>query len=374
MKNEEELKKYGFDPKIQKQARRYHFENLKLNAFDSLLSLGALLVYTWLGSVGLARWVESFTSGRWVSNLMYVLIFTAGFLLLSLPFDWQSYKINRRYELSTQNPKSWFMDQFKGSLISLIISLLALPAIYIGISWSNLWWVYGWLAGTLFVIFMGFIAPTILMPLFYKFEPLEDKELTERLKKLAQRSEVKIMGVFKMAAATKTRKAIGALAGIGSSRRIILSDTMLEKYSPDEIEIVIAHELGHHKHNDMGKELIQTSIVILLGFFLAHLILEPFAGTFGLDTGIVSLPIFLIILGGMFTIASPVTNTLSRIRERKADRFALKLRDKPEVQANLFVKLSEQNLSYVNPHPLVEFLFYDHPAAIKRVKQALGVK
>lgn len=374
MRDEEKLKKYGFDLKVQKRARQYHFDNLKLNAFDSLLSLAALLVFAWLGSACFARWVEGFLGGAWVINLMYVLIFTTGFLLFSLPFDWQGYKIERRYDLSTQKPKSWFIDQFKGNLISLIISLLALPTIYVAISWSNLWWIYGWVAGTAFTVFMGFIAPTVLMPLFYDFEPLEDKELFERLNKLAEKAGVEIVGVFKMAAGVKTKKAIGALAGIGSSRRIILSDTLLEKYTPDEIATVIAHELGHHKHNDMGKGIVQTSVMILLGFYIAHLVLGSFAGIFGLSTGIASLPVLLVTLGAIFFITSPLTNTLSRIRERTADRFALKLSGKPEAQAKVFVKLSEQNLSYVNPHPLIEFLFYDHPAAIKRVEQALELK
>ncbi|MFQ6034147.1 MAG: M48 family metallopeptidase [Candidatus Bipolaricaulia bacterium] len=367
----ERLKEYGFDPEAQEQARRYQLDRLRLKIVYYAILLALLLLFARFGSAGLADWIGGFAHGPWPLNVLYTLIFTVGLFLLGLPLDWWGYRIEQRYGLSTQSPRSWLADELKGGAINLIIFLIAFPAIYIGIVQSGTWWLIAWVITTMFIILMSFVAPVVLMPLFFKFEPLEDEEPAGRLKGLAERANVKIIGVFKMAAGVKTKKAVGALAGIGATRRIILSDTLLENYTPDEIETVIAHELGHHVHRDIWKRVAGFSAMTLIGFYTVHLALGPFARSLGLDRGIASLPLFLVILGGVFFILAPLRNTFSRWFEGEADRFALELARRPEAQARVDVKLCDQNLRYAAPHPVIEFLFYDHPAGIKRVERAL---
>lgn len=371
MTNLERLKKYGFDPQIQARARRYQQDRLFLKASCYAALLALFLLFARFGSAELAAWIRGFAPSLWLQNALYTVIFTLGLLLVGLLFDWQSYRIEQRYGLSTQPPYSWLADKLRGGAINLILFLFALPGIYIGIERSGLWWLIAWAITTFFFILMSFITPVVLLPLFFKFAPLEDEELVGRLKGLAERAQVKIIGVFKMAAGVKTKKAIGALAGLGSTRRIILSDTLLENYTPDEIETVIAHELGHHLHQDIWKVILSFSAMALLGFLVVHLTLEPFAWAFGLGKGIESLPLFLVVLGGVFLLLMPFYNTFSRWFEGQADQFALELARKPGAQAQLGVKLCDQNLRYAAPHPLVEFLFYDHPAGIKRVERAI---
>lgn len=365
------LKEYGFDPKVQERARRYQLDCLRLKIVYYAILLALFLLFAAFGSAGLASSIEGFAHGPWPLNVLYTLIFTVGVFLLGLPFDWWGYRIEQRYRLSTQSPRSWFADELKAGVINLIIFLIAFPAIYIGIGQANTWWLIAWAIATLFIILMSFVAPLVLMPLFFKFEPLEDEELVTGLEELAKRVGVKIIGVFKMGAAAKTRKAVGALAGIGATRRIILSDTLLENYTPEEIETVVAHELGHHVHQDIWKGIAAFSGMALLGFYIVHLALGPFAASLGLNRDIASLPLFLIILGGVFFILSPLYNSFSRWFEGQADQFALELANKPAAQARVDVKLCDQNLRYAAPHPLIEFLFYDHPAGIKRVERAL---
>ena len=367
----EQIKEYGFDPGVQERAWRYQLDRLKLKIVYYAILLALLLLFAAFGSAGLAGLIKGFTHGPWPLNLLYTLIFALGFFILGLPFDWGGYRIEQRFLLSTQILRSWLADELKAGVINLVIFLIAFPAIYIGVSQSNIWWLIAWAIVTLFIILMGFISPLVLMPLFFKFDPLEDEELARRLKELAERAKVKIIGVFKMAAGAKTRKAVGALAGIGATRRIILSDTLLENYTAEEIETVIAHELGHHVHRDIWKGIAGFSMIALLGFYIVHLALGPFAQGLGLGRGIASLPLFLIILGGVFFILAPLRNTFSRWFEGEADQFALELAQRPEAQARVDVKLCDQNLRYAAPHPLIEFLFYDHPAGIKRVERAL---
>jgi STE24 endopeptidase len=262
------------------------------------------------------------------------------------------------------------MDQFKSFLISALISLLLIPILFIAINTLNFWWVYAWLGGTVFTIFISYIAPTVLMPVFYQFEELEDSELSNRLRDLADKAGIDIVGSYKMGAEEKTKKAVGGLTGMGSTRRIILSDTLLDNYSKDEIETVIAHELGHHVNNDVWKGIIRNSLMMLVGLFVVNISLPEISNFFGVEPGIASLPLFSVIIGIVFFIISPIENTISRIQERKADRFALELTGKPDAAANSFLKLSKQNLSNAAPHPLVEFLFHDHPSSLKRVKRA----
>jgi STE24 endopeptidase len=367
----ERLREYGFDLQIQERARRYQLNHLKLAIVEYATFLALLLLLALFGSAGLADWIKGFARSSWPLNTLYTLIFTIGLLIVGLPFSWWGYQIERHYGLSTQAPRSWLADELKGAVINLLIFLIAFPAIYVGILKSDTWWLIAWAIATLFAIMMGFITPVVLLPLFYKFVPLENEELVRRLKTLAIKAGVKIVGTFKMSVGAKTRKGIGALVGIGATRRIILSDTLLEHYTPDQIETVIAHELGHYVHQDLWKAIAGFSTLALLSFYIVHRTLGPLAGLFGLEKGIVSLPLFSVIIGGVFFIFLPLYNTLSRWVEGEADQYALELANRPEAQAQVHVKLCDQNLRYAVPHPVIEFLLYDHPAGFRRVERAL---
>lgn len=221
--------------------------------------------------------------------------------------------------------------------------------------------------------FITFIAPVVIMPLFFKYPPLKDKLLIDKLTDLAKKGGIKVVGVYEMKAAVKTTKAAGGLTGIGKTRRIILSDTLLSNYSSDEIEGVIGHELGHHVRHVFGKQLVLTSIVTLAGLFFMDQVSKRTYTYFGLSgiSSVASLPLFALTLGIFFAIVTPFQNTFMRMEERQADQYALEITNKPDAFVSMMVKIHDQNLGDADPHPIVEFLFHDHPAGKKRVEHAI---
>jgi STE24 endopeptidase len=370
MEKHEKLRRFGFDLEAYEKAKDYEKESLINSTGSSLISIGVTLLFIVFGTKPLYGFLLSATGNIWLVRVGYILIFVTGFFLLDLPSSWVSFKIEHRYGLSNQKPTSWAKDELKGFLISLLLALAGLLLLFWTIAVTDLWWVWSWLAFTVITVFMGFISPTVLMPLFYDFEPLEDEELNERLEKLASRARLDVLGVFNMEASAKTNKAIGALTGIGSSRRIIISDTMLENYSEEEIEAVIAHEMGHHKYHDIWFLIGLQSLLSLLGFYLIASFIDPVLGFFSLEMNVSALPIILGMMELTMFVVAPVKNWLSRIRERAADGFSLDLVDNPAALGDALVKLSQQNLGNPAPPGLVEFLFYDHPSGLRRVERA----
>jgi STE24 endopeptidase len=212
------------------------------------------------------------------------------------------------------------------------------------------------------------------MPIFNKFTPLgeDHADLAQRLIDLAEKVGTKVKGVYKMDMSRRTKQANAALTGLGNTRRIILGDTMIAEFSPDEIETVLAHELGHHVHHDVPWLIGFGTLVTALGFFLVSLAMDWMTTTFGLS-GVAdpaSLPALMILLSLYQLITMPIENAFSRWRERKADAFALQITDKPKAFASAFTRLANQNLSEVDPEPWVIFLFYSHPPLKSRIQKA----
>ncbi|MBS3793040.1 M48 family metallopeptidase [Candidatus Bipolaricaulota bacterium] len=371
MEKRKKLKKFGFDLEAYEKAQNYEFDSLIINIGSTIASLLVLVLFLLFGSKPLYGFLSGSLGNVWAVRAIYIVIFAVGFFLLDLPTSWLSFRLEHKYELSNQNTKSWLIDQLKSLLISLALALVGFTVLFWTIAVSDLWWVWTWIAFTVISIFIGFISPTLLMPLFYNFQTLEDEDLKKGLKELANRANLDVLGVFNMEASEKTKKAIGALTGIGSSRRIILSDTMLENYSAEEIEAVIAHEMGHHKYHDIWFLLGLQSLFSLLGFYLIARFIDPVLGYFSLGLNVSALPVILGMMEIILFTLSPLKNWLSRIRERAADGFSLNLVDNPNALGEALVKLSQQNLGNPAPPRLVEWLFYDHPSGLNRVERAM---
>lgn len=372
MKKREKLKNFGFDIEAYEKAKDYEFDSLIINVGSTLASLGALLLFIFFGTKPLYNFLSETVINVWAIRVCYILIFGIGFFLLDLPSSWLNFRVEHKYELSNQNATSWLTDEVKGVLISLVLALVGFNLLFWAIDVSQLWWIWAWIAFTVISIFIGFISPTLLMPLFYDFQPLEDEELKGRLEELANRAELDVLGVFNMEASEKTKKAMGALTGIGSSRRIILSDTMLENYSLEEIEAVIAHEMGHHKYHDIWFLIGVQSLFSLLGFYLISSFIDPLLGFLSLELNVSALPVILGMMELILFLLSPVKNWFSRIREKAADSFSLNLVDNPKALGKALVKLSQQNLGNPAPPRLVELIFYDHPSGLNRVERAFN--
>lgn len=370
MNKEERLSEYGFDLDAYEKAKEYDKENLILNLAGSVISFGVLASFAFFGTKPLFGLLKEWPGNIWAIRVVYILIFSLGSFLLDLPTGWLGYRVEKRYELSNQSPSSWMKDQLKGLGITLALSMTGFLLLFWLINVTTKWWIFIWVIATAITVFIQFIAPTVIMPLFYDFEPVEDADLKERLENLAGRAGLDLMGVFNMKASEKTSKGIGALTGIGSSRRIILSDTMLDNFSQEEIESVMAHEMGHHKYNDIWILLLVESLFSLLGFYLIATFFEPMLGFFGLGSDISGLPVILGAMELLLFLLSPLQNWLSRVRERVADRFSLEISSNPDALGKALVKLSQQNLGNPAPPRWVELIFRDHPSGLSRVQKA----
>lgn len=353
------------------------YNRAKRILFVAELGLGVTYLVLLLlsdASLGVARWLENTVGNVWLVVLFYLLIVGAAYDLMAIPLDFYGgFVLEHKYGQSTQRFRGWVWDQVKGKAVGFAIGAPLLETVYLLLrSFPQSWWLIA--SGTFigFALVMANVAPVVLMPIFYKFVPLRDEELKRRLVALCEKVKTRVRGVYEMDMSRKTRAANAALVGLGNTRRIVLGDTLLDRYEPDEIEAVLAHELGHHKNLDMWKGLLFQSAISMLGFYLAYLILNAYSTSFGLrgPADIAGLPLLMLTFAGVSLLFLPTSNAFSRRLERNADEFALKLTGNPLAFVSMMSKLGEQNLSEFEPNPLVEFILYSHPSINKRIRHA----
>jgi STE24 endopeptidase len=338
------------------------------------LLLGLLLV-TGL-SEGVRDWAEGFGGPRFLTVGVYGIAVGGGFFVLTLPLDFYSgYLLPKRYGLVTQSVGGWALDTVKGLILTGVVGIVGLEALYLLLDlWPEWWWVA--MAGLMWLFSVGvtWLAPLVLMPLFYKFRPLDDPELVARLTRLAERAGARVQGVYVMDMSSRTTAANAMLAGLGGTRRIILGDTLLANYSHDEIETVLAHELAHHVHNDLLLGLAAQAVIVAGGMWVASVLLAWGVGSFGLRGvgDVAGLPLFVAAMGIFGLVTMPVVNFLSRSRERAADRYALRTTGNAGAFRSVMLKLAGQNLSDAEPPAWVRVLFYSHPPIGERVRMGEG--
>jgi len=307
--------------------------------------------------------------------LAYFLILMLAYEIITAPIAYYSgFVLPHRYGLSTMSLKSWLADLFKGLTLSLVLEIRVIEFVYLLLAVQpQTWWLWVALAMLFFSVVMANLAPVLIFPIFYKFTPLPEGDLTKRLLALAQRANTRVRGIFTMQMSNKTTAANAALMGLGNTRRIVIGDTMLDRYTPDEIEVVLAHELGHHVHHDLWKLIISQSILTLGGLYLVNVVLHWAVDTQHIYTSLAdpaTIPLLLALMGAFGLIVMPIGNGLSRAIEYQADEYALQSTKMVEPFKSAMTRLANQNLSDVEPSPMIEFLFHDHPSVNKRLKHA----
>jgi STE24 endopeptidase len=367
----------GLDPEKQKRAKQLAKINRRLMMVD--LAISALYFVAWLAfgwSEAVKNWLMGFARNDWLLVFLYVLIIGSILFVINLPLSfYQGYTLPHRFDLSTQSIGGWITDQVKSILLGGILGMIVLEIIYAILrAFPSLWWL--WVAGVLLVfnVILANLAPTLLMPLFNKFVPLgeEHAELAERLLQLARRSGTYVRGVFKFDMSRRTKQANAGLTGLGNTRRIIIGDTLLNEFTPDEIETVMAHELGHQVNKDIPLGIVFSTLTTLVGLYLASLGLSYGVSVldFTSSADIAAFPILLIVLGLYGLVTMPVENGFSRWRERRADEYALSLTHNGAAYASALRRLANQNLADAEPEAWVEWLLYSHPALGKRIAMA----
>lgn len=380
------------DPEKQKQAKQYSRIRRRLWLVDTLFSALYALAWLFFGwSASLRTWLTtlitdhyslitnhwSLTTGAdWLLVALYIAIFGGAYAIINLPLGYYSgFVLPHRFDQSTQSLKDWVMDQLKGLAIGAPLGLLMLELLYLALRLTgNAWWL--WVAGglLLFNVIISNLAPVLIMPLFNKFVPLGDehKELEERLLGLAKRANTKVKGVFKFDMSKRTKAANAALTGLGNTRRIILGDTLINEFTLDEIETVLAHELGHHVHKDIPFLIAFGTLSTTLSLFIASLALDSAVSFFSFTSSadIAAFPALMLILSAYGLLTSPIDNAISRWRENMADDYALSSTKKSEAFASAFTRLANQNLGEIDPEKWVVFMFYSHPPLGERIAKA----
>lgn len=341
------------------KASRYH--RLSRRARVASLAVGMALL-------GAMLWIRP-PLEAWLYGVVLVLAYE----LVTLPLGLYLYGLEKRYELSSQPLRSWLLDHAKALTISALAAGGMAAAVYrLMASSPDAWWIMAAMLGAGLLSLLAGLAPLLLLPLFFKVKPLDRPALTARLLDLSRRAGVSVMGVYELGMGARTKRANAALAGVGPSRRILLSDTMLADYTDDEIEVVLAHELAHHAHADIARSLLLESVLLLLAAGAAAAVLnaawQPLGFSQAADPA--GLPLIALAAGAVMLLATPLVNAFSRANERRADAFALALTRRPEAFVSAMRRLAQQNLEEENPSPLVVGLFRTHPPMEERIRAA----
>jgi STE24 endopeptidase len=369
------------DLERQKQAKEYARIRRRLWLVDTISSAIYALLWLFLGwATALRDWLASFTTNPWLLVALFVAIFGGIYSIINLPLSYYSgFVLPHRFGQSNQTLKDWIIDQIKGLAIGAPLGLVLLELLYLALRVTgDLWWLWAAIGMLIFTVLLSNLAPILIMPLFNKYVPLGDehKELADRLLDLARRANTKVKGVFKFDMSKRTKAANAALTGIGNTRRIVLGDTLINEFSTDEIETVLAHELGHHVHKDIPFLIAFGTLSTTLSLYLASLALNWAIGYFGFNgpADVAAFPALGLIFGAYGLITMPIDNAISRWRERMADDYALQATGKREAFASAFTRLANQNLGEVDPEKWVVFLFYSHPPLGERIAKANRLK
>jgi STE24 endopeptidase len=359
------------------KATRYH--RLRRRASIGGTALGALVLLLFLMSGGSAA-LRDYTLATFGSSfLLSVLVYVVALVLLSeivqLPLAfYQGVTLERRYGLSTETTARWWLDHLKATGVALVFAAAA-GWIVIGLLlWApETWWLWAAVCFGGILVLLAQLAPVILLPMFYELKPLDRPTLIDRLGTLAARAGVRVLGVFEWRLSDRTRKANAALAGVGRTRRILLSDTLLAEHGEEEIEVILAHELAHHVHRDIWTGIAFEIALMTFGFYLADTVLSAAPHQYFGITGkadLAALPLLLLTGGAVSLALLPVANAVSRAHERRADRYALEMTKNAAAFVTAMKRLAAQNLAEERPSRLVELLFYSHPSMAARIDAA----
>jgi Zn-dependent protease with chaperone function len=358
------------------KATRYHRLGRRASILSALLTGLILIGLLFLGgSTTLRDWAFGITGNNPALVVaLYVVVLCLLFDAATLPFSlYRGFLLERRYGLATETIGHWLKDHAKAAIIGVLFAEAGAVFVYFTLRhWPGGWWLVAGVGYSVVTIVLVNLAPVLLLPLFFTFKPLQKDVLRDRLTALASKAGTRVMGVYEWTLSDRTKKANAALTGIGNTRRILLSDTLLAEYSDDEIEVILAHELAHHVHRDIWTSVVFDIALTFAGFFAAHQLLQGAVPFFALQ-GIADpagMPVLVLTAAVIGLCVKPLLNAVSRSHERRADSYALKMTRNPSAFITAMRRLGQQNLAEDNPSPWVLAFFYTHPPIKERLTAA----
>jgi STE24 endopeptidase len=368
------------DPTIPAQSdsqetRRYNRIRRRLGIADFLIGfvfLVVLLAMRWSDSLRDLAYRMGFQNYM-LSLFMYIVLLLGISKVLGLGLDYYGFRLEHRFQLSNQRFSGWLGDESKGFLVSLVLGSIVIELLYFTIrQWPQNWWLLAWALFMGLFVLLAQLAPVVLFPIFYKFEPLDDEELKRRLIMLGQRAGTRVRGVYRWRLSEKSKKANAALTGLGNTRRIILADTLLDNYTTDEIEAVLAHELGHHVHRHILKSILVQAGITFAGFWAANFTLHYAVDHHMFEelSDFANLPLLALVSVVLGFVLMPALNAYSRHNERQADHYAFESIASIDPFVSSMNKLADQNLAERMPSRWVEWFFHSHPSISRRLAAA----
>jgi STE24 endopeptidase len=379
------------DPERQRSARQYASIQRRLTLLET--SGGFLYLVIWMATGLSLRLRERLSlalpgsgsfpgrsSSDWLALALLVLVqavvIAAPWWLATVPLDFYgSFHLPHRFQISTQTLRGWISDQLKGLGLSILFGVPLLLALNLFLrAFPVWWWLWGGIGYILLSLGLTLLAPIVLLPIFYRIRPLgeEWKELSEQLVRLANSAGARVRGVYVFDMSRRTQAANAALTGLAGTRRILLSDTLIARFSPDEIETILAHELGHQVHRDIPFQILTQSVFILGSLFAGNLALRWSVQAFGYQAiwDPAALPALAISMALIGLLLLPALNSFSRWREGLADSYALEATGKAAAFESAMSRLANQNLAEADPAPWVVALFHGHPPLAARIEKA----
>ncbi len=358
--------------------KKYNNTKLFLDISESVITFILIFLFVFSGySKQLEKYLYQFISNDYLLLLVFIFITGLVFSIIFFPINFYTgFYLEHKYNLSNQTFWKWIWEGLKGLLVGAIIGVpIILVFYYVIKNYGLLWWLPFAIFMFLISVVLARIIPVFILPLFYKITPIEDEELKSRIQKLATDSGLKIQNIFKFNMSKNTKKANAAFTGIGKSKRILLGDTLLENFSSDEIETVLAHEFGHYKKKHIIKNIISGTFLSFFTLFIIAYLYDfslPFFG-FTNRYEIAALPLLSLWAMLISIIETPISSAISRKYEYEADAYAVISTSKAEAFVNSLTKLTERNLGDKDPHPFVEWFFYSHPSIKNRIKAIVNL-
>ena len=358
------------------KTKSYTVENTRFGFISSIFDNMILLLFLFGGFLNIYNsWVASMELSFVLSGLIFFLLLVYAETLLSIPFSlYSTFRIEKKYGFNTMTFRIWITDTIKSLLISsVLMGILISTGLFIVQRSPDFWWFWVWCFFFVFSIFMMYIAPYVIEPLFHKFTLIDDEALEGGIRNLMQKAGIKVSRVFKMDASKRTKHTNAYFTGIGKVKRIVLYDTLIEKMGNGEILSVLAHEAGHWKKKHLLKHLIVTECIALIVMYVSFRVLQSdlLLNIFKITDGTFFAKV--VILGFIGSIVSfpfsPIFNYFSRRHENEADSFSYKLTGDAENMISALVKLSKDNLSNLHPHPLYALFHYSHPPVLQRIRR-----
>jgi len=367
------------DNGLQLKAKNYSKEKYALAIIEMLYSFVLLVFFQFFGASDFVAFVlKEILRNNYLIIAGYILLITIAYSILSFPINlYRSFILEHKFNLSTQSLKDWFGDFIKSLVISCIIFIILIEVFYFILNkFPDIWWLAVVAFWIFFSIILAKLTPVLFIPLFFKYKALSDEGLKERILRLAKRMEVRVLNVFEIDFSKKTVKANAAFVGVGRTKRVILADTLKDKYSHDEIEVILAHEFAHYRLKHLLKLILINSAFTLCLLYLIFISSGYALNIFGsrMLNDVASLPILLLYALIFNFIATPFGNAVSRKFEKDADRLSIEFTGFKESFISVMQKLAEQNLADTAPNKWIKWFFFDHPPISERINMTDSYK